>query len=124
MEVTKGFAFDAAHTLRRDIDAEPSRRVHGHSYRAEVTLRGRPDPATGMIIDMGRLERTLAGVRDGLDHRFLDDVEDLGPGTIENLAVWIWNRLQGVCDGLARVVVYRDSAQESCSYWGDAADGR
>ena len=49
-ELSKEFRFDAAHTLHRDIDAEGSRRIHGHSYRAEVTVRGRPDPATGMLI--------------------------------------------------------------------------
>jgi 6-pyruvoyl-tetrahydropterin synthase len=39
-ELSKQFWFDAAHTLNRSIDAESSRRIHGHSYRAEVTVRG------------------------------------------------------------------------------------
>jgi 6-pyruvoyltetrahydropterin/6-carboxytetrahydropterin synthase len=120
MEITKSFGFDAAHTLQRDVDAEPSRRVHGHSYRAEIALRGRPDPSTGMIMDMGHLERLMAQARDGLDHRFLNEVDGLGPATLESLAVWIWDRLQPACVGLARVTVYRDSARESCSYWGEA----
>ena len=30
-ELSKTFGFDAAHTLRRKVDAEPSRRIHGHS---------------------------------------------------------------------------------------------
>lgn len=119
MEITKGFGFDAAHTLHRDIDAEPSRRVHGHSYRAEVALRGRPDPRTGMIMDMGHLARAMEQARDGLDHRFLDEVDGLGPATLESLAKWIWERLEPVCVGLVRVTVYRDSAHESCSYWGE-----
>lgn len=122
MEITKGFAFDAAHTLQRDIDAEPSRRVHGHSYRAEVTLRGRPDPRTGMIMDMGHVQRAIEAARDGLDHRLLNDVPDLGPGTLENLAIWIWAKVAPTCSGLSRITVYRDSAMESCSYWGEPAD--
>ncbi len=48
-ELSKQFRFDAAHTLDRSIDTESSRRIHGHSYRAEVTVRGRPDPVTGML---------------------------------------------------------------------------
>jgi 6-pyruvoyltetrahydropterin/6-carboxytetrahydropterin synthase len=52
-ELSKQFRFDAAHTLERSIDTESSRRIHGHSYRAEVTVRGRADPATGMIVDLG-----------------------------------------------------------------------
>lgn len=124
IEITKCFGFDAAHTLQRDIDAEPSRRIHGHSYRAEVALRGRPDPRTGMVMDMGHLERAMAEVRDGLDHRFLDEVADLGPATLENLAMWIWTHIGPKCAGLTRVTVYRESAQESCSYWGEMHDGR
>lgn len=118
MEIVKSFGFDAAHTLARAVDAEPSRRIHGHSYRAEVALRGSPDRASGMLMDMGAFARILEGVRDGLDHRFLDEVPDLGPGTMENLSIWIWRRLEPSCPGLARVTVFRDSAGEACSYWG------
>jgi 6-pyruvoyltetrahydropterin/6-carboxytetrahydropterin synthase len=123
-ELTKGFRFEAAHTLPgRTVHTEPSRRIHGHSYRAEVVVRGAPDPATGMIIDLGVFEQALAGVQDGLDHRFLDEVAGLGPATLENLAVWIWRGLAPVCAGLARVTVHRDSNEESCSYFGPGIEG-
>jgi 6-pyruvoyltetrahydropterin/6-carboxytetrahydropterin synthase len=117
-ELSKQFRFDAAHTLRREVDAEPSRRIHGHSYRAEVTVRGRPDPETGMIVDLGLLERKLEEAREALDHRFLDEMDDLGPATMENLAAWIWHRLQPSLGGLARVTVHRDSSGETCTYFG------
>ena len=117
-ELSKQFRFEAAHTLRRRIDAEPSRRIHGHSYRAEVALRGEPDPDTGMLIDLGHFARRIGEVREALDHRFLDEIADLGPATLENLASWIWHRLEGDCAGLARVSVYRDSEGDACSYFG------
>lgn len=120
-ELSKDFRFDAAHTLTRSIDAEPSRRVHGHSYRAQVIIRGTPDPETGMIVDLGTLERAMDVARDGLDHRFLDEVPDLGPATMENLAVWVWRRLEPHCAGLARVVIHRDSSGEACAYFGEPA---
>jgi 6-pyruvoyltetrahydropterin/6-carboxytetrahydropterin synthase len=120
-ELARTFHFDAAHTLRREIDAESSRRIHGHSYRAEVAVRGEPDPGTGMIVDLGLLERRLSEARDALDHRFLDEVEGLGPPTMENLCLWIWRRLEADLPGLARVSVFRDSSGERCSYWGAAA---
>jgi 6-pyruvoyltetrahydropterin/6-carboxytetrahydropterin synthase len=116
-EITKDFRFEAAHTLVRAIAAEGSRRIHGHSYRAQVAIRGRVDPASGMIVDIGHIERMLADARDALDHRFLDEIDDLGPGTLENLASWIWRRVRPGCPGLTRVTVFRDSAGESCSYW-------
>jgi 6-pyruvoyltetrahydropterin/6-carboxytetrahydropterin synthase len=120
-ELSKQFRFDAAHTLDRSIDTEPSRRIHGHSYRAEVTVRGRPDPVTGMIVDLGMLERTMAEARDALDHRLLDEISDLGPATMENLSRWIWDRLVPVIGNLSKVSVYRDSGGEACSYWGEEA---
>jgi 6-pyruvoyltetrahydropterin/6-carboxytetrahydropterin synthase len=118
-ELSKQFRFDAAHTLDRSINTESSRRIHGHSYRAEVTVRGHPDPVTGMVVDLGLLERTMADARDALDHRFLDEVNDLGPATMENLSRWIWDRLAPEVANLFKVSVYRDSGGEACSYWGE-----
>jgi 6-pyruvoyltetrahydropterin/6-carboxytetrahydropterin synthase len=117
-EISKSFRFEAAHTLERKIDAEPSRRIHGHSYRAEITVRGRPETTTGMIVDLGIFERALAGIRELLDHRFLDELSDLGPATLENLSAWIWKRVARDVSGLAKVTVHRDSQGESCSYFG------
>jgi 6-pyruvoyltetrahydropterin/6-carboxytetrahydropterin synthase len=117
-ELSKGFRFEAAHTLQRAVDAEPSRRIHGHSYRAEVTVRGQADPDTGMVIDLGLFDRALADARDGLDHMYLDDISDLGPATMENLSAWIWRRMAPVAPGLVRVTVYRDSQGDACSYFG------
>lgn len=117
-ELSKLFWFEAAHTLERAIDAEPSRRIHGHSYRAEVTVRGMIDPATGMVMDMAHFERALEEAREGLDHRYLDDIDDLGPPTMENLSAWIWRKMAPVAPGLVKVTVYRDSKSETCSYFG------
>lgn len=118
-ELSKQFRFDAAHTLDRSIDSEPSKRIHGHSYRAEVTVRGRPDAVTGMVVDLGLLDRTMADARDALDHRFLDEINDLGPATMENLSRWIWDRLSPEISNLFKVSVFRDSSGEACSYWGE-----
>lgn len=117
-ELSKEFRFDAAHTLERRTEAEGSRRIHGHSYRAEVVVRGRPNPETGMVIDLGLLDRALEEARDGLDHRFLDEINDLGPATMENLSAWIWRKLLPICPNLWRVTVRRDSDSGACSFYG------
>lgn len=120
-EISKQFWFEAAHTLERTIETDSSRRIHGHSYRAEVTLRGEPDPTTGMVIDLTRLEQCLETAREGLDHRFLDEVADLGPATMENLASWIWRKVASHCAGLVKVTVYRDSSRDTVAYFGPSA---
>ncbi len=121
-ELCKQFRFDAAHTLKRDVDTQSSRRIHGHSYRAEVAVRGQPDAHSGMLLDLGLLEAALGNARDRLDHHFLDEIDGLGPATLENLASWIWRQIEPHCPGLWRVTVARDSSGDSCSYFGrDAA---
>ena len=59
-----------------------------------MSLRGTPDPATGMMVDLGLLERSIAEVRKTLDHRLLNNVDELGLPTLENLARFIWERFQ------------------------------
>lgn len=120
-EISKQFWFEAAHTLERVVETDSSRRIHGHSYRAEVMLRGVPNAASGMIMDLTLLERVLEDARDGLDHRLLDEVAGLGPATMENLAAWIWRKVEPRCVGLARVTVYRDSSRDTVSYYGPSA---
>jgi 6-pyruvoyltetrahydropterin/6-carboxytetrahydropterin synthase len=41
-ELSQKFYFEAAHTLERKVDAEGSRRIHGHTYHCEITLEGQP----------------------------------------------------------------------------------
>lgn len=120
-ELTKQFRFDCAHTLERVVETEGSRRIHGHSYRALVTLRGKPDPVSGMIIDTGLLAMKLAEARDALDHRFLDEINDLGPGTMENLCAYIWRKLEDDIPALFSVTVLRDSTEDQVTYFGEAA---
>jgi 6-pyruvoyltetrahydropterin/6-carboxytetrahydropterin synthase len=71
-----------------------------------------------MVLDCSFFENALEVARDGLDHRFLDEIPDLGPGTIENLSAWIWRTLAPTCVGLVRVTVYRDSTGDACTYFG------
>lgn len=120
-ELTKQFRFDAAHTLLRDVEVDGSRRIHGHSYRAEVTLRGTPEPVSGMIIDTTILAQKLEETRQALDHRFLDEINDLGPGTMENLCAYIWRRLLPDVPTLHAVTVLRDSTADRVTYYGEAA---
>ena len=71
-----------------------SEEIHGHSFRTEVTVRGTPDPATGMVLDLGLLEHRMAEVQKTLDHKLLNRIEALGQPTLENLSRFIWERVQ------------------------------
>ena len=88
-QISQTFYFDAAHTLKREMEADSSRRIHGHTYNAEVTLSGQPDPVSGMVLDLGRVRAAIDLLRPQLDHRMLDDVPGLGCATLENLCAFI-----------------------------------
>ncbi|MGD9550220.1 MAG: 6-pyruvoyl tetrahydropterin synthase family protein [Burkholderiaceae bacterium] len=115
-EISQRFFFDAAHTLRRDIEAEGSRRVHGHTYYAEVAVRGEPAAHNGMVMDLGYVRREVNLLREKLDHHFLDDVPGLGIPTLENLCTFIWKELQPKIPGLAAVTVERHAIGDRCVY--------
>jgi 6-pyruvoyltetrahydropterin/6-carboxytetrahydropterin synthase len=72
-ELTKAFRFEAAHALPGTTLGDASEEIHGHSFRAEVTIRGTADPATGMVLDLGLLEASMAEVRKLLDRSGLTE---------------------------------------------------
>ena len=117
-ELSKQFWFEAAHTLNRTINAEPSRRVHGHSYRAVVTIRGAAEGEDGMVMDLDYLALALEDIRDQLDHQMLDDIKELGPATVENLCAFIWRALTPRLPNLCRVAIHRDASGDVCTYYG------
>lgn len=72
--------------------------AHGHDYRCTVTVRGPVYPDTGMVIDLGLLDRVLREeVVDRLGGRRLNDVAGFGPhGTVptgESVCIDLWARI-------------------------------
>jgi 6-pyruvoyltetrahydropterin/6-carboxytetrahydropterin synthase len=120
MEIAYRFGFDAAHRFENHPPGHPYHGVHGHSFQVEVAVRGKPDPASGFIVDFGAVEKVCAEVRSALDHRMLNEVKGLDRPSLENLAAWIWQQLAPRLPGLARVTVRRDSIGQSCTHTGDA----
>jgi len=114
-ELTQGFYFEAAHTLEREVEADSSRRIHGHTYSAEVGVRGMPDKASGMVIDLGHLREVIARVRDLLDHRMLNEVPGLSNPTLENLCAFLWAAFEKEGVAPSRIVVRRDAPGDACT---------
>ena len=106
--LTKIFRFEAAHHLlgHRGKCA----RLHGHSYRLEVTLLGPIKDAPGrsdhgMVMDFEDLSRIVrTSILERLDHSMLNEVTGIHT-TAENLAHWIWDNL--VTAGLPNQLLYR-----------------
>ena len=131
--LTRRVTFAAAHRYRRPewddakneavfgACARPS--FHGHSYVCEVTVRGEIDEVTGMVVDLGELDRVLdREVRHRFDHRNINvDVPEFADGALvptgENLARFIFERVDAALTGDARVeeVIVREDETLRCS---------
>jgi 6-pyruvoyltetrahydropterin/6-carboxytetrahydropterin synthase len=116
IEITQEFGFDAAHYL--DLGAAENRRVHGHSFYVEVTLKGEPDASTGILRDLGSVKAALGTIAATLDHRLLNEVDGLGAPTLENLARYIYRHAKRALPEVSRVRVRRPSYGQSCTYEG------
>jgi 6-pyruvoyltetrahydropterin/6-carboxytetrahydropterin synthase len=119
IEITQQFGFDAAHYLEQ-APSTTNRRMHGHSFYAEVTLRGEQDPSKGWVRDFDEVNVALAAIRANLDHQVLNDIAGLGPPTLENLARYIFREAKARIPQVYRVRLARPSSGQSCVYEGAA----
>lgn len=119
-EIFKEFRFEAAHHLPRTPPGHKCGRLHGHSYRVEVHVRGTVDPDSGWVMDFSEISAAFQPLHKQLDHYYLNEIEGLENPTSENLAEWIWDRLVSSLP-LSSVVV-RETCTSGCIYTGNADD--
>ena len=106
--VTRRMHFSAAHRLHTDaLNDEENEQLyglcnnpmgHGHNYELDITIKGEPDPVTGMVIDLKDLrdivQRELV---DKVDHKHLNVDVDFMQGivpTAENIVIAFWHQLK------------------------------
>ena len=118
MVIWKEFGFEAAHRLPNVPAGHKCARLHGHSFRVEVHVRGPLDPSLGWVMDFGDLKAAWKPLHEALDHRYLNDIPGLENPTSEVLAQWLWARLQPALPGLTRIVV-RETCTSGCVYEGE-----
>ncbi len=119
VELVKDFRFEAAHWLPRAPEGHKCRRMHGHSFRGEVAVRGEVDRETGWLIDFGELKRAVDPLVAQLDHYLLNDIAGLENPTSETLAAWLWDRLAPNVPLLYRVTI-EETCTTRCHYFGPA----
>lgn len=105
VRITRAIEFSSSLRYFRDGFSDEENRerfgqaahIHGHNYRLELSLRGQPDPVTGMVMDLKQVKEILEReVMSRFDHRDLNGdtpfFKDRVP-TPENLAQTIWDLL-------------------------------
>ncbi|MEM7164321.1 MAG: 6-carboxytetrahydropterin synthase QueD [Planctomycetota bacterium] len=116
-ELTHTFRFEAAHSLPHVPADHKCRRLHGHSFSVDVIVRGELDPKLGWLVDYGDIKAAVAPLREQLDHYHLNEIAGLENPTSENLAIWIWDRLQPGLPLLHSLTV-RETCNNACTYFG------
>lgn len=117
VELRKTFQFEAAHLLPHLPETHKCRRLHGHSFQAEIVVAGECDPRLGWLIDYAELKQAFSPLWEQLDHRYLNEVPGLSNPTSEMIAVWIWDRLKPRLPELIEVMV-AETCTARCVYRG------
>ena len=118
LELRKTFQFEAAHLLPHLPENHKCRRLHGHSFKAEIVVTGEADPKLGWVMDYADISAAFKPLWEQLDHRYLNEIPGLENPTSEILAVWIWERLKPALPQLIEVVV-AETCTAQCVYRGD-----
>jgi 6-pyruvoyltetrahydropterin/6-carboxytetrahydropterin synthase len=134
MIITARLTFSAAHRLNNPkYDAGWNRRVygkcdnprgHGHNYVIHVSVKGKIDPETGMVIDLKVLKDVVRRrIIDCVDHTNLNEDVDFLQGVIptaENLARAFWQQLApAITEGALYEVLLQETEKNSVVYRGE-----
>lgn len=117
VELVKEYRFEAAHKLPKVPSGHKCQRLHGHSFKIEVTVAGPVDPKSGWFIDYGELDRVWDPIYATLDHNYLNEVPGLENPTSENLARWLWDRMKKDLAPLQAITVF-ETCDARCIYRG------
>ncbi len=118
VRLVREYKFEAAHRLTSVSPEHRCGKLHGHSYRVELTLEGPVDEKAGWLIDFGDVDTAWSRAGDRLDHGILNDIPGLTNPTCEMLTRWIWEAVRPALPQLRRVTVW-ETADARCEYEGD-----
>ena len=130
IKLTKSIVVEASHKL--EAHTGKCHRLHGHSWKIEVTILSPVNPTTHMGVDYYHLSKFLHDVVDGtLDHQHLNTVLATENPTSEYLAHWVfaqavkWVRQHnyternGLNDAVVHEVVVWETKNSRCSLTGE-----
>lgn len=125
MFITKRFTFSASHRLYNEKwDSEKNKKIfgkninlHGHNYIVEVTLSGKLNEETGMIMNIDNLKEIVEKIIFDFDHKNLNELpyfENIQP-TIENIARVLYDLIKNKIP--ENVKLYKIKVYESSDFW-------
>lgn len=114
-ELAKTFQFEAAHLLPHVPAGHKCARLHGHSFRVTIRVRGDVGEHTGWICDFAEVTRAWEPLHALLDHRYLNEVDGLANPTSELLAAWIAARFVAPAGARLASVTVDETCTSGCT---------
>jgi 6-pyruvoyltetrahydropterin/6-carboxytetrahydropterin synthase len=112
MTLNRIYEFSSAHRLHSTLlsdrenleiyDKCNNLRGHGHDYRLEVSIKGKPDAKTGMIISLEDFDSCVWKILAVLDYKHLDNevpffTQNLSSGEV--IIQYLWQELDKMFKG-------------------------
>lgn len=117
MELRQHFQIESARFLPNLDPSHPCSRMHGHSFKIILTLKGPVDPKIGWVMDYHEITKVMDPILKKLDHRVLNEVEGLSNPTSELLAKWIFDNVKKEIPLLTAVNI-SETPNTECIYRG------
>ncbi len=117
LKIFKEFSFEAAHRLPNVPSGHKCFRLHGHSFALRISVEGDVGAESGWVMDFSDISNAFEPILKQLDHYYLNEIEGLENPTSENVARWIWERLQPGLPQLSEVEI-RETCTSGCRYQG------
>ena len=117
--VSQRFFFDAAHTLKREIEAEGSRRIHGHTYTLRLHLNAPLNTVMGWTVDFGDVKELFDPIFKRIDHHPLHEIPGMTNPDAASLARWIRDQAAGGLPQLDRIDLLETRGCGAILSWGE-----
>jgi 6-pyruvoyltetrahydropterin/6-carboxytetrahydropterin synthase len=129
--LSRRYHLSASHRLHSEaFDAEKNQAVygrcnnphgHGHNYVVEVTLSGPVSPTTGMVCDLGELDRfAQTNLLDRFDRMNLNTLPEFRSlvSTTENFTIEVYRIFEGFAGAKVERVRIEETSNNSFEYEG------
>lgn len=113
-ELRKSFTFESAHKLPKMPSGHKCARLHGHSFKMTVVVRGELNIA-GLVIDYADIKAIAKPIVDRVDHQYLNEIPGLENPSSEVIAQWFYKQLKPVLPMLYQIVISETCTSE-CTY--------
>lgn len=121
-ELKQHFQIESARFLPHLDKNHPCSRMHGHSFKVILVLRGALDPKLGWMRDYHEISQLAAKVLGPLDHTVLNEIPGLENPTSENISAWLYWQFKPLLPELFEVSIQETSSTE-CTFRPSESEG-